>query len=49
MFHRPQGVLVRCKDYWIAVKELSLSYSIGEAIFIARYAHHSNLNLNPKP
>ena len=32
-----------CPLYWVAVKELSLSYHIGETILILMYTHHDNL------
>ena len=29
--------------YWVAVKELKLSYSIGEALLFTIYTHYGNL------
>ena len=29
--------------FWVAVKELKLSYYIGETLLLTRYTHHGNL------
>ena len=34
---------------WVAVKELELSYYIGETLLFTIYTHYGNLALNPKP
>ena len=33
-------------EYWVAVKELKLSYHIGETLLFTIYAHYGNLNLS---
>ena len=34
---------MRQRDYWVAVKELKLSYSIGETLLLTIYTHYGNL------
>ena len=36
------SVVSRSLNFWVAVKELNLSYYIGE--LFARYTHYGNLN-----
>ena len=35
--------LITSPEYWVAVKELNLSYYIGETLLFTVYTHYSNL------
>ena len=41
------GFKLKVEEYWVAVKELKLSYYIGETLLFTIYTHYGNLN--PKP
>ena len=39
-----KGVFLTPKTLsWVAVKELNLSYSVGETLLFTRYTHYGNL------
>ena len=44
---RPSTVAEENCSFWVAVKELKLSYYIGETLLFTMYTHYGNLS--PKP
>ena len=38
------GLDPKCSSFWVAVKELKLSYCIGETLLFTTCTHYGNLN-----